>query len=111
MNPVRAVAYARRHRPRFVAELKEFVRFPSVSNQPRLAPDLRRCASWLASHLRSIGLERVRIIPTKRHPIVYASWRRAHGKPTILIYGHYDVQPAEPLSLWRNPPFEPVIKG
>jgi acetylornithine deacetylase/succinyl-diaminopimelate desuccinylase-like protein len=110
MNPLRAVAYARRHRPRFVAELKEFVRFPSVSNQPRRARDVRRCAAWLANRLRRIGLEHVSIVPTQRHPIVYASWMHARGQPTILIYGHYDVQPAEPLSEWNNPPFEPVVK-
>jgi acetylornithine deacetylase/succinyl-diaminopimelate desuccinylase-like protein len=110
MKPLRALAYARRHRPRFVAELKEFVRFPSVSNQPQHARDVRRCASWLASHLRRIGLEHVRIVPTSRHPIVYAAWQHARGRPTILIYGHYDVQPPEPLSEWRTPPFEPVVR-
>jgi acetylornithine deacetylase/succinyl-diaminopimelate desuccinylase-like protein len=110
MKPLRVLSYARRQRPRFVAELKEFVRFPSVSNQPRHAHDLRRCASWLATHLRRIGLEQIRIVPTKRHPIVYAAWLHARGRPTILIYGHYDVQPAEPLQEWRTPPFEPVVK-
>jgi acetylornithine deacetylase/succinyl-diaminopimelate desuccinylase-like protein len=107
----RAIEYARSHRQRFVAELKEFVRFPSVSNQAQRAPDVRRCASWLAKHLRSIGLEHVRIVPTSRHPIVYAAWQHAHGRPTILIYGHYDVQPPEPLSEWRTPPFEPVVRN
>jgi acetylornithine deacetylase/succinyl-diaminopimelate desuccinylase-like protein len=93
-----------------VAELKEFVRFPSVSNQPQHARDLRRCASWLAGHLRRIGLQNVRIIPTRGYPIVYASWQHARGRPTLLIYGHYDVQPPEPLSEWRTPPFEPVVR-
>jgi len=110
MKPLRALAYARRNRPRFVAELKEFVRFPSVSNDPRHARDLRRCASWLAAHLRRIGLEQVRIVPTSRNPIVYAAWQHARERPTILVYGHYDVQPAEPLREWRTPPFEPVVK-
>lgn len=110
MTPLRAVAYARRHRPRFVAELKELVRFPSVSNQPQHANDLRRCASWLAAHLRRIGLEHVRVLPTRRHPLVYASWQGARGRPTILIYGHYDVQPPEPLAEWKTPPFEPVVR-
>ena len=72
--------------------------------------DLRRCASWLAAHLRRIGLEQVRILPTKRHPIVYASWQRARGRPTVLIYGHYDVQPPEPLAEWKTPPFDPVVQ-
>ena len=111
MKPLRALAYARRHRSRFVNELKEFVRFPSISSQPKHDPDIRRCASWLANDLRRIGLDQVRIIPTKRHPIVYATWRRARNKPTLLIYGHYDVQPADPLQEWRTPPFHPVIKG
>ncbi len=106
----RAIEYARSHRQRFVSELKEFVRFPSVSNQPQHARDVRRCASWLAAHLRRIGLEDVRIVSTGRHPIVYASWQRARGRPTLLIYGHYDVQPAEPLGEWRTPPFEPVVR-
>ena len=111
MKPLHALAYARRHRSRFVEELKRFVRFPSVSNQPKYARDVRRCAAWLAAHLQRIGLQQVRIIPTKRHPIVYASWRHARGRPTILIYGHYDVQPPEPLNEWHTPPFEPVVKN
>lgn len=111
MKPLRALNYARRHRSRSVTELKEFVRFPTVSIQPQHAPDLRRCAAWLASHLRRIGLEHVRVVATGRHPIVYASWLHAPGRPTILIYGHYDVQPAEPLAEWRSPPFEPVVLG
>jgi acetylornithine deacetylase/succinyl-diaminopimelate desuccinylase-like protein len=94
-----------------VAELKEFVRFPSVSNQPKHARDLHRCASWLAGHLRGIGLQDVRVVPTRGHPMVFASWRHARGRPTLLIYGHYDVQPPEPLSEWRTPPFEPVVRG
>ena len=110
MKPLRALAYARWHRPRFVAELKEFVRFPSVSNQPEHARDVRRCASWLAAHLRRIGLEQVRILPTNRHPIVYAAWQHAWERPTLLIYGHYDVQPAESLKEWHIPPFEPVVR-
>lgn len=109
MTHLRALAYARKHRDRFVGELKDFIRFPSVSNQPRHWVDLRKCARWLATHLRHIGLERVRIVPTKRHPIVYASWKHARGRPTVLIYGHYDVQPAEPLQAWKTPPFDPVV--
>ena len=89
----------------------EFVRFPSVSAQPKYANDIKKCASWLASHLRQIGLERVKLVPTPRHPLVYAEWRRAPGRPTVLIYGHYDVQPADPLREWRSPPFEPTLRG
>jgi acetylornithine deacetylase/succinyl-diaminopimelate desuccinylase-like protein len=110
-SPDDALAYARRHRSRFLAELKDFVRFPTVSSQPAHAGDLKKCAAWLASHLRRIGLERVRVVPTRGHPIVYAAWQRAPGAPTVLVYGHYDVLPADPLQEWRSPPFEPVARG
>ena len=110
MDPHRALKYSRSRRAKFVAELKEFVRFPSVSNQPKHARDLRRCAAWLANHLRQIGLENVRVVPTRGHPIVYGSWQHSPTRPTILIYGHYDVQPPEPLNEWRTPPFEPVVR-
>jgi acetylornithine deacetylase/succinyl-diaminopimelate desuccinylase-like protein len=98
------------HRERWLEELKQFIRFPTVSAQPAHADDLKKCASWLADHLRRIGLRNVQVFPTKRHPLVYADWKGA-ADPTVLIYGHYDVQPVEPLSEWRNPPFEPVVQG
>ncbi len=110
-NPDRALAYARRHRVRFVDELKRLVRFPTVSSQPERAADFIACTKWLARHLREIGFRQVRIVPTRRHPIVYAAWRGAERAPTLLLYGHYDVQPAEPATEWANPPFEPVIRG
>ena len=106
-----ALAYARRNRTRFLAELKELVRFPSISSQRRHAGDLKRCATWLAGHLRQIGLENVEVIPTRGHPVVYAEWQKLRGRPTILIYGHYDVVPAEPLAGWDTPPFEPSVRG
>src|SRR5687767_15918932 len=84
-----AIAEARSARSRFVAELAAFVRFPSVSAQPRHAEDVRRCAAWLADHLRSIGLEHVRVVDTRGHPIVTADWLHAAGAPTLLVYGHY----------------------
>jgi acetylornithine deacetylase/succinyl-diaminopimelate desuccinylase-like protein len=96
-------------RQRCLTELKEFVRIPSVSSQPKHAPDVKRCADWLANHLRQIGLENVRVINTQRHPIVYADWLHVRG-PTVLVYGHYDVQPVEPLNEWRTPPFEPTVR-
>jgi acetylornithine deacetylase/succinyl-diaminopimelate desuccinylase-like protein len=111
MNPSRGLQYARVHRSRFVAELKEFLRIPSVSSQADRADDLRKCANWLARHLRGVGLEQVRIVPTRGNPIVYASWLRAPGRPTLIIYGHYDVLPGEPLREWRTPPFTPTLKG
>jgi len=111
MAPLRALAYARQHRPRFLAELKDFVRFPSISSQPAHATDIKKCAVWLADHLRRIGLEGVKVIPTHGYPIVHAAWQRAPGAPTVLVYGHYDVLPADPLNEWRTPPFEPTVRG
>jgi acetylornithine deacetylase/succinyl-diaminopimelate desuccinylase-like protein len=111
LDPRRAIGYARDQGKKFVAELAEFLRFPSVSSQPERATDLRNCAGWLARHLQNIGLDQVRIIPTRRHPIVYASWKRAPGRPTLILYGHYDVLPGEPLRQWRTPPFTPTLKN
>jgi acetylornithine deacetylase/succinyl-diaminopimelate desuccinylase-like protein len=96
---------------RAAAELAEFVRFPSISAQPAHAADVRRCARWLARHLGRIGLNHVRVIATPRHPLVYADWLHAPGRPTVLIYGHYDVQPVDPLAAWSVPPFGGVIRG
>jgi acetylornithine deacetylase/succinyl-diaminopimelate desuccinylase-like protein len=106
-----AVAYAGEHHGRSVAELSQLLRFPSVSAQPKHAADVRRCASWLADHLRAVGLGDAAVHDTPGHPLVVASWRKAPGKPTVLIYGHYDVQPPEPLQQWRTPPFEPSVRG
>src|SRR5438132_10089543 len=99
------------NRARFLRELIEFVGIPSVSAQPQHASDVQRCAAWLAEHLRRIGMRRVALVPTPRHPIVCAEWRGAPGRPTVLIYGHYDVQPVDPLNEWRMPPFEPSVRG
>jgi len=110
-NPTRALAYARAHRKKFVLELKNFLRFPSVSSQPEHAGDVVKCATWLARHLRSVGLDHVRVIKTRGNPIVYASSLRAPGRPTLIIYGHYDVLPGEPLREWHTPPFTPTLKG
>jgi acetylornithine deacetylase/succinyl-diaminopimelate desuccinylase-like protein len=89
----------------------EFVRFPSVSSQPRHANDVKRCAVWLANHLRRIGMDRVEIAPTPGNPIVYAKSRAVRGRPTVLVYGHYDVVPPDPIKQWRTPPFEPTVRG
>ena len=97
--------------PKFLSELKEFLRFPSVSSQPQRRMDVKKCAHWLARHLQTIGMDRVRVIPTRGNPIVYASWLRAPERPTLIIYGHYDVLPGEPIAEWRTPPFSPTIKG
>jgi acetylornithine deacetylase/succinyl-diaminopimelate desuccinylase-like protein len=111
MSTARALAYASRHRDRFIDDLAAFVRIPSVSAQPSHAGDVRACAGWLAGKLRQAGLERVGVIPTPGHPSVLGEWRHAPGRPTVLIYGHYDVQPPDPLADWKSPPFEPQVRG
>lgn len=111
MTSIGPLAYARRNRARFLRELQNLVRFPTVSSQRAHTPDLRRCAAWLAAHLRGAGLDQAQVIPTRGHPLVYAEWKRAPSGPTVLIYGHYDVVPAEPLDQWRIPPFQPTVRG
>jgi acetylornithine deacetylase/succinyl-diaminopimelate desuccinylase-like protein len=96
------------HGSRLLAELKEFIRIPSVSTLPQHRPDIDRAAAFVADSLRRAGMEHVEIIPTGKHPLVYADWLHAPGKPAVLCYGHYDVQPADPLELWESPPFEPT---
>lgn len=104
-----AIAYAREHRARFLTELIDLVRIPSVSTAPERAGDVARAAQWLAAHLEAMGFHS-RVEPTDRHPIVRADWLGAPGRPTVLCYGHFDVQPPEPLELWTRPPFEPVVE-
>ena len=88
---------------------QDFLRIPSISALPEHAPDVRRAAEWLADTLRGAGLEHVAVEETGHHPLVYADWVHAEGAPTALIYGHYDVQPVDPLDLWTSPPFEPAV--
>jgi acetylornithine deacetylase/succinyl-diaminopimelate desuccinylase-like protein len=88
-------------------ELEDFLRIPSISSQPEHADDVRRAAGHLAEQYERIGLANAEVIETAGHPVVYADWLRAPGKPTVLLYGHYDVQPVDPLDLWESPPFEP----
>ncbi|MEN6604857.1 MAG: M20/M25/M40 family metallo-hydrolase [Bryobacteraceae bacterium] len=102
-------AFVAANQDRFLAELDEFLRIPSVSTLPELRGDMARAARFVASQLESAGLEHVELIPTARHPLVYGEWLHAAGKPTVLCYGHYDVQPVEPLDLWEHPPFDPVV--
>jgi acetylornithine deacetylase/succinyl-diaminopimelate desuccinylase-like protein len=94
-------------RDQHLAELLEFLRIPSVSAKSENKPDIERAAQWVADHLRVAGFKTVEIVPTNLHPLVYAESLEAPGKPTVLFYGHYDVQPAEPLELWTSPAFEP----
>ncbi len=101
-------AFVRANQPRLLQELKDFLRIPSISTLPDHQPDVLRAAQFVADALTSAGMENVDIIPTAKHPLVYADWLHAPGKPTVLCYGHYDVQPADPLELWNSPPFEPT---
>jgi acetylornithine deacetylase/succinyl-diaminopimelate desuccinylase-like protein len=102
-----AVVYARKNYPRFLEELKALLRIPSISTLPEHNEDCQRAAETLAAEFRRIGMENVRLLKTVGHPLVYADWLHAAGKPTVLIYGHYDVQPVDPLDEWVSQPFEP----
>ncbi len=104
-----ALQYIRDNQKRFCDELCQYLRFPSVSAQPEHRADMASCARWLVNHCRKIGLE-AEARPTAGHPVVVAKTRRT-GKPSYLIYGHYDVQPPEPFELWKSPPFEPRLLG
>ncbi len=103
-----AVDFALKNYPRFVEELKALLRIPSISTLPEHAGDCRKAAESLAAELKRIGMEHVRLIETQGHPLVYGDWLHAAGKPTALVYGHYDVQPPDPLDEWLSPPFEPT---
>jgi len=102
--------YVRDQRSRYVDQLKELLAIPSVSTDPERAADVGRAAGWVRDRLKAAGCTAASIHPTKRHPIVYGEWLGAPGKPTILVYGHYDVQPVDPVALWDIPPFEPTVK-
>jgi acetylornithine deacetylase/succinyl-diaminopimelate desuccinylase-like protein len=104
-------AMARASVPRFVRELAELVAFPSVSSSPAARPHMRACASWLARHLRRLGARDARVIATAGHPVVVGRIADAPGGRSVLIYGHYDVQPAEPAKAWHRPPFAPAVHG
>jgi len=103
--------YITENETRFLEDLKGWLRIPSISTLPEHAGDIRRAAEYAADQLRRIGFEHVEVISTQRHPLVYGDWLKVPGKPTVLIYGHYDVQPVDPVDLWDSPPFEPTIRG
>src|SRR6185436_9262196 len=107
-----ALEYARRNNGRFLDELKEFVAIPSISTSPEYSVDVQRAAEWVAGQLRSLGMENVQVMPTGGHPAVYGEQLKA-GKdaPTVLIYGHYDIQPVDPLDLWTSDPFKAEVRG
>src|SRR5215203_1419962 len=97
-------------REKYLEELKDYIRIPSISTDPDYKDDVLRASDWLLGKMRAAGLTTEQI-QTAGNPLVYAEWLGAPGKPTVLFYGHYDVQPADPLELWRNPPFEPTVEG
>jgi len=108
-----AVDYARQNQQRFLSELKELLRIPSVSTLPDHNQDVRRAADFVAAEMKRIGLENVEVISVRPggHPLVYGDWLHASGKPTVLCYGHYDVQPPDPLDEWKSPPFDPTERN
>jgi acetylornithine deacetylase/succinyl-diaminopimelate desuccinylase-like protein len=108
MNEV--VDYINVNRDRYVEELKQYLAIPSISALPEHSGDVRRAAEWTADALRNAGMQNVRLIDTPGNPVVYGDWLGAPGKPTILFYGHYDVQPVDPLNLWTTPPFEATVR-
>jgi acetylornithine deacetylase/succinyl-diaminopimelate desuccinylase-like protein len=108
MKPV--LAYIDQHRERFVHELAEWVKIPAISSEPAHDGDLVKNAEHLATELRRLSADRVEVWATKGHPAVFAEWLRAPGKPTLLVYGHHDVQPVDPLDKWVTPPFEPAVR-
>ena len=108
MNQV--VDFINVNRDRYVDELKQYLAIPSISALPEHAGDVRRAAEWTADACRTAGLENVKLVETPGNPVVYADWLHAPGKPTILFYGHYDVQPVDPVNLWTSPPFEATVR-
>jgi len=105
------IKFAKNNKAQYIEELKEYLRIPSISTLEEHKGDIEKCSKFVASKLSDAGMTEVKLFSTEGHPIVYAEWMKAPGKPTVLIYGHYDVQPVDPLELWKNNPFEPVIKS
>src|SRR4030088_3048663 len=103
-------AFVQQNEKRLLEELNTFLRIPSISTLPEHKADVNRAAQFVADGLTKAGMENVEIIQTPLHPLVYADWLHAAGKPTVLLYGHYDVQPPDPLELWHTPPFEPTVR-
>jgi acetylornithine deacetylase/succinyl-diaminopimelate desuccinylase-like protein len=103
-------SYLQENSAQFLEQLLEFLRIPSISSQPEHKTDVQRAAEWVSVRLRKAGIEDVQVLSTGGHPVVYGQWMHANDKPTILIYGHFDTQPVDPIELWSAPPFEPVVK-
>lgn len=107
----KVLSFLENNRNKFLEELKEFIAIPSISTKEENRDDIQKCANWAAEHLKNIGMKEVKVFQTGGHPIVYAEWLGAKGEPTILVYGHYDVQPVDPVELWESPPFEATVRG
>ncbi len=105
------IKYVKSNKKEYLEELKDYLRIPSISTLESNKKDIEKCSKFVASKLKEAGMDGIKIISTDGHPLVYAEWMKAPGKPTVLVYGHYDVQPVDPLELWNNNPFEPVVKG
>ncbi len=105
------INYIDENKDNYIEELKSLLRIPSISTTAENKKDIKKCSEFVADKLKSAGMSRVKIHQTEGHPIVYGEWLGAPGKPTVLIYGHYDVQPVDPIELWDSPPFEPEIRG
>ena len=108
MIPV--IDFIHTNRDRYIKELTDYLAIPSISALPEHKADVRRCAEWTGDEMRRVGLENVRLIDTPGHPVVYGDWLHAQGAPTILFYGHYDVQPVDPVDLWTSPPFQATVR-
>src|SRR3990172_1359109 len=109
-NTDKVIDFVNLNRDRYLEELKGLLAIPSISALPEHAGDVKQCAEWCANEMRRIGLQNVRLIDTPGNPVVYGDWLGAPDAPTILFYGHYDVQPVDPLNLWLSPPFEATIR-
>jgi len=111
MDRLETDTYVKENHDRFLAELQEFLAIPSISTLPQHREDTARAATWLSEQLREIGFGNVKVNKTDKHPIVTAEWLHAPNKPTLLAYGHYDVQPVDPIKEWDSPPFSPTVRS
>lgn len=105
------LSYIESNKQRYLSELKDLLAIPSVSSQSNHNGDIQQCAQWIAEHMKTIGMQNIKIMPTAGHPVVYSEWLGAPDAPTVLLYGHYDVQPEDPVNLWTSPPFEMSVRG
>ncbi|HJL70402.1 MAG TPA: hypothetical protein QGI30_05980, partial [Anaerolineales bacterium] len=103
--------FIRAHQEQALQSVIDLCSIPSISTLPDHKPDMERAAAWVADRMRAVGLKAVRVMPTGGHPVVYGENLCAHGQPTVLVYGHYDVQPADPIDEWESPAFEPTARG